>query len=390
MAAPIYGPASKNTGGLGFVSPVSGVFYRACTNGVKLAQALDDLLKKQKSYDLLTSFADFRGSEKNAMDLLPAWDVRIPSEQEQAAFRESFHNDASITSNSKIGRRSRTVALIVHLLRSAETPQQEDTLRIAMAYGRLKETPSPALHGPLRSAWLQWLILQVRQAQRLAMEAIFSWIETRILMAREKDTDTLVASAMESLAKAEEICPATSSLGALSEAVVGDILDIESLIDCACADHSLCIFSLMDKLQKELKEDGFVISYALRVLVICAKYVEVLSGDAEASSALKTGNFERISLQVLFDTMMTWADRPLRAFLTYFIENMILSQHFGVAAMRFDGNKQRLRLAIEEDGLSALVSSPLQPFVGEDRLSMALLLMADCGLISVDDNGMYL
>lgn len=58
-----------------------------------------------------------------------------------------------------------------------------------------------------------------------------------------------------------------------------------------------------------------------------------------------------------------------------------MSQHSGVAASRFDGNRQRLRITIEEDGLTPMVDKCLEPFIGDDRLDMALLLLADCGIV---------
>jgi len=38
-------------------------------------------------------------------------------------------------------------------------------------------------------------------------------------------------------------------------------------------------------------------------------------------------------------------------FLRLLFENLILSQHFAVAARRFDGRTHRLRISIEEEGL---------------------------------------
>ncbi len=57
-----------------------------------------------------------------------------------------------------------------------------------------------------------------------------------------------------------------------------------------------------------------------------------------------------------------------------------------VAARRFDGQTQRLRISIEEDGLEFLAEEPLVPSVTPDRLRTALSLMADCGLIGWDDS----
>jgi hypothetical protein len=71
-------------------------------------------------------------------------------------------------------------------------------------------------------------------------------------------------------------------------------------------------------------------------------------------------------------------------------KRMVISQHFATAVNRFDGQNQRLRLAIEEIGLVPLVGSRWQPTVTEDRLPMLLSLAADCTILGTDGDGGYL
>lgn len=65
---------------------------------------------------------------------------------------------------------------------------------------------------------------------------------------------------------------------------------------------------------------------------------------------------------------------------------LILSQHFTVAARRFNGQKQRLRIILEEGGLEFLADAPMFPSLTHDRLHTALSLMADCGLIDWNES----
>lgn len=67
----------------------------------------------------------------------------------------------------------------------------------------------------------------------------------------------------------------------------------------------------------------------------------------------------------------------------------MISQHFATAVNRFDGQNQRLRLAIEETGLVSLVGSRWAPTVTEDRLPMLLSLAGDCALLDTDGDGRY-
>ena len=75
--------------------------------------------------------------------------------------------------------------------------------------------------------------------------------------------------------------------------------------------------------------------------------------------------------------------------LSHILEAMVISQHFATAVNRFDGQNQRLRLAIEETGLVPLVGNRWEPTVTEDKLSMLLSLAADCHLIGTSADGNY-
>lgn len=397
MAAPTYGPASKNTGGLGFISPVRGVFYKTCGDGIRLAESLDSLLSKQKGYNHLTSIETFMGDQNNAMDLFPVWDVRTPSIKEQKAFLSSFFNENSIGNKSRIGRRSSTISLIMQILKTASRPLSEQEIRVAMSYCKLPDQKKLTLSTLLQTKHLLWLILQVRQAQRLAMECIFSWVEQRIMYFREQNTTPIVKSAISSIQESVEILPAGDTSNQIMIKLFAGINDLSALMNIIDKDTSYCIFNLMQKLENELavmkdakKDKGLLMPYSMRLLFLCAKYVDVLKDNEVLVRFINHGRVERISLRYWSDILQKWGDRPIEDFLRFIIENLILSQHFGVAASRFDGQRQRLRIAIEEEGLVPLVHNPLRPFVGDDRLRMALLLAADCGLISMSEEGFSL
>jgi hypothetical protein len=396
MAAPNYGPSSKDTSGLGFISPVSGIFYKAIGNGIKLAKALDSSLSTLIEYDLLTSFEIFRSEKSTAIKLLQAWDVRTPSKDEQKAFLSSFFDEKSIGTNSRIGRRSSTLGLILHLLKSASEPLSESEIRMAMTYGILPGQKQLDLDICFQTIHLLWLILQVRQGQRLAMECIFSWTEQRIMFFREQTTAQIVKSANLSILKSREILSAGDTSNQIMTKLFTGINDVSELIKTAGRNPMFCIFNLMQQLTDELiikkdekKNAEKLIPYALRMLFLCAKYVDVLKEDEALRGFLNHGGVNRISLRYWYDILQKWGDRPIEDFFRFIIENLILSQHFGVAVSRFDGQRQRLRIAIEEEGLVPLVPHPLKPFVGDDRLKMTLLLATDCGLISMSSEGFY-
>jgi len=388
MAAPTYGPSAKNTGGLGFIAPVSGVFYKVCGNGIRLAEALDELLSKQKNYALLKQIEPASGDENDAKELFPAWNVKTPSPAEQKAFEHSFYDPKKIGTKTKIGQRSATVNLILQLLENADNSLTASELRVAMAYGKLKHKEPLPLPYHIELARLRWLTLQIRQAQRLAMESLFSWTEWRIMSFSEQITDEIVTSALDTIKGSREIFPFADTTNQIRSSMFGDLNNLSDLIAMAKENRMYCIFELTQLLLEQLGSQGkLVVSYAMRILFLCCNYVEVLKQNDDIKPLLAHGRAERISLLHWHNMLVKWGDRSFDEFFRYILENLILSQHFGVAASRFDGNGQRLRIAIEEEGLVPMVPSPLKPFIGEDRLSMALYLMADCGLISSFDKG---
>jgi hypothetical protein len=119
---------------------------------------------------------------------------------------------------------------------------------------------------------------------------------------------------------------------------------------------------LIERLKSELeKTSDKIIPYAIRLLYLCAIYCELLEKYEAVRRQLNQGRVERISLQHWHNTLGKFQDRPNAELWTYVVEHFILSQHFGVAASRFDGNRQRSRIALEEEGLVPLVPQPLKP-----------------------------
>ncbi|MDD2736265.1 MAG: hypothetical protein PHF56_20225 [Desulfuromonadaceae bacterium] len=383
MAAPTYGPASKTTGGLLFLEPVEKDVFRAYGNGVQMAEALEKSLKDAPGYDFLTSLKEFKADENIAKGLFHAWDLRSPSDAEMAAFAVSFYDSQLINSATPLGRRSATVALVLELLQESSDPLAEKDIRIALSYRRLKSKPIMNLSKSLETAWIRWFILQIRQAHRLAFEAIFAWVEDRLIRHKDRDTVVLVDAIMVFLSEHEKIVPQGVNTADISGKLFTGMDTVEDYLDLADTDPDYCIFSIMENIQKSLKTwKSDVVPLALRLLLLCEKLSSLLEQHDDSKKLLGIGEVKRISLKYWQTVFSRFSARPLPELLRFIIENLVLSQHFGVAAFRFDGKKQRLRISVEEEGLVSLISRPLKPFVGEDRLAITLCLLADCGLIT--------
>jgi hypothetical protein len=130
--------------------------------------------------------------------------------------------------------------------------------------------------------------------------------------------------------------------------------------------------------------DDLHVVYALRLLFLCAEYTRHLAGSETIGAELSLGGAERISLRFWLDSLDRSGQLGTKEFVLLLLEQHIISQHLSVAARRYDGGTQRLRISIEEEGLTALTVGVLPLRVTPDRLFTALSLMAECKIIEVD------
>ncbi len=185
----------------------------------------------------------------------------------------------------------------------------------------------------------------------------------------------------------QELVPLASTVAELRVKLVAANETLQSLLGRSLHDAAFSIFHLMDKIREHDKsKDEAQVSYAFRLLFLCAAFEERLFAGGTVDEPLRLGGVERISLHYWRDFLDRSDDTSLRDFVRILLEQHIISQHLSVAARRYDGGTQRLRISIEEEGLVPLVRDPLPLNVTEDRLHSALSLMADCGKIYHDAN----
>ena len=92
---------------------------------------------------------------------------------------------------------------------------------------------------------------------------------------------------------------------------------------------------------------------------------------------LAHGHGRRISLERLADAIEDFSDRPPWDFVLFVLEAFVLAQHFMTAVSRNVDDTQRLRLVLEEEGLTVLAPKPLGFFPTPDRLETGLSLMSE-------------
>jgi hypothetical protein len=382
LAAVQYGPASKTLSGFGFLEPMAGGLYRTCGAGLALAEALEASIGDDAFAAKVLNLGASSATREEASDLLPLWSVKTPSEGERDAFRGVFFDPASIGGSTDLARRSETLELIRRTVAAAAAPLDEVGVRKAITYAHAGEATS--IGGFLELAQRRWLVLQLRQLHRIALECLHGWVERRV--GEAPDTGKLTALIVKELEQAglaergDRLKDVQRRAAPESETVVG-------WMDQASVDPDVCCIDLRTAMVKTLVRDGddAVTAVAMRALLLCATLTNMLAGEGKVEKRrLDRGRAERLSLLHWAGIVRRHAESTPEVFVRHVIEVCILSQHFAVAAGRFDGQRQRLRLTIEEDGLERLAPKPWTPTVTADRLGSALSLMRDCGILDAD------
>jgi hypothetical protein len=384
MAAVQYGPAAKTIDGLGFLDPLplGKSLFITVNEGVELAEALD---LKLRDFTLLDDLGPTVATAEDALELYPAWSIRKPSGREQKIFRRAFFHREAVGEQTPLGRRSTTLRLAIEALESAGRPLSHDEVRVIMFRGEGGRKRLGLVDPKLKRMWLSWVVLQIRQCQRFAMEGLLSWFE-RLLVEGCRDTGAVVQETLKAVEEHEDIFPPDRpdrSLGMIRD----KIPSLDSALRQSAAELYFDPFRLTDGMRQAVKDRSDRLApLCLRSVFFCAAFTMALRSEAQVRPEIERGASDRLSLAYWTDKLLIWGAMELEEFLRHFFEMLILSQHFTVAARRFDGQTQRLRISIEEDGLEFLADAPVIPSLTPDRLYTALSLMADCGLIGWDSS----
>ena len=382
-----YGPSLKVDNGLGFLAQVKPGVFTVTEAGEQLAQGLDASLRGCDRYDELRSLDLLSGSAELADSLYPHWMVNSPSKAEADAFREVLFAPVKAGERNRIGRRSAAISLILSALKQQEKPVTVAELRRHMTLHDFSTQLSDNSFEALLHVQGLWRVLQVRQAQRLAAESLFGWMEGRILGQARNLSSQLVDDLLV-LLKEE------GRASDLPEHWLNDELQLlesakgnaDSYLDAAKSCRELDFFHQMDEISNANAHDrDRAAVLTLKLLILCAELTRELEHDEHCKSYLKVGGATRISLVNWKEFVLGGRELPIKTFLIDMIENYFLSQHFGIAAARYSEGTQRLRITIEEGGLVSMLNSTRnawRPSVTPDRLGSALALMTDSKLVT--------
>lgn len=394
-----YGPSLKDESGLGFLVRHRSGLYGIHAPGVTLAVSLDTCLKRQGAcYEKVASIHDLSCLRDIATAIHNGWSVSSPSAEEKAAFRGVFYcpTELHVLAGQRHwnarARRAAAIELIQFVLADAKRPLTVNEIRRAMAVKELGDKDSLLNRDALISCQELWRVLQLRQAQRLALEALFGWSEKQIWLGTARNSESLV----EVMLSAVTVIENTLSVDDWMVSLLDEYGASENVVGCCLipgfngvSDYDLFIH--VDELLAAIKNsDERVPSVALKILLLVVVAVEAFETSQVASRYLDFGKKARVSLIEWSRLVRAREAQGLRRFLFVLVENYLLSQHFGVAALRTEEGKPRLRLTIEEEGVASLLPSAAaawRPALTPDRLESALSLMSECDLIVRSPSG---
>ncbi|MFS8112043.1 hypothetical protein QD460_10010 [Rhizobium jaguaris] len=240
-------------------------------------------------------------------------------------------------------------------------------------------------------------LLQARQLQRLATEAMLLWLE-RLLsedrigsMFQPKPSEAIIARAHEAAAAADEGY-------ALAETVGDFLLAIEIEGDQAgwpraSADGGNDVVALLASLVEAQRRDITLIpALAARSFAVVRAVANAFEGKAPPdglADALE-GRPDRLPMGLMARRLEAVADRPIQFIWKEVVESWVIGQHVHWSAVRGGDGKKRLRIGLEGDGWLRVRRSPSGVFEPTgDRLQTMLSLGVSCGIFARDGEGRY-
>lgn len=394
LDAALYGPSMKTQNGLGFLYAEGG-FFKVTGAGETLAKAFDANLKRELTayqYAFVASVDDIRIGREVIKGLVAGWLADVPGAAERRAFATQFYRSDEVGQPSPTGIRSAMLSFVV------ETLRENGPSNVAKVRRHMTCSPLPnALreHGHATTfcyAKLAWQMLQTRQAQRLGLEGLFGWVERCLFHLDARSVEDLVSITVDAMKR-------DSAGASIDDGLVRHGYEffrrasapIDELFAYGDEDPARAdLFVNMERVEVAATDkftDSNLALSSIALLLQCAALEEAFRHEPFAAARIDAGPPFRIPLGHWGKVVRNHMDMKLRDFLRKVIETFLISQHLGIAASRTRDERSRMRISIEDRGLTSLLQSGdkvLTTSRTPDRLGTAMALMANCGLISAD------
>lgn len=406
MEAVAYRPSLTN--GLRLLEPKLLGTFRCTPAGLALAEAMDARLRRCSGYEWLCDIENIVAKPSAALQFEEALELGCPSIPEQNAFAARFfpgENEQDIEQADV--NRALAIRLVLRCVDAVCRSQSraggepwtdEDEVRACMARGRAPGGEVIDLSDVVECQ-ATWAVLQIRQLQRLALDALYCIVEAWLDANASSDADTSIKACAEAVG--------VLTTGGLSEGFhdsvrqcVEHIQDLQgsssTLFEAACDspdDDEVDIFKHID----ELRQADFVLDSDGNCPAAASAYVALIACSVEVGNLMNHGAAKAVlrrdrdgcSLLSWMALVSQWADRSPTQFIAHVVTHWVVLRHFQVVADRSRGGdgKNRFRFVVGDHGLERFDSTlglPT-PSVAQDRLRHAMLLSEQCGLLEQRD-----
>ncbi|WP_395738335.1 hypothetical protein [Prosthecobacter sp.] len=386
LAAVQYRPSL--TTGLGLLAREGPDLFKPTDTGEDLAMALHAELSRCTSFDLLCDADAIKATPKEAEAAYEVWNVKETSKAEACLFRSVLYEENSVPAAADLeqvnplARRSAFVRLVIDALTQARQPLDAATLRELLAFGRLSNGSPLRLEAGPRAQSQRWRLLQMRQAQRQAVESLLAWIERMLIDEQICEPNDLWRRA------AEEI----EMDGCVEEAVTACLpAQCRSFEDYSQwlqqgEDEHLSIIAETYVLGHATRAGEQTVNDCLGLLFKLERMLSWITPDSFLSQELaRYSTAHRVPFAKWRNLVRRFGQRSPAELAEQLLKQCVLSQHFAIATQRNEEGKPRLRISVEEEGFRALVDRSWAPQPTPDRLEALLSLMQSCHLLRERD-----
>lgn len=323
--------------------------------------------------------------------------VDAPSEIEMKVFRNLFFDiGGHAASPGSAKRRKGTIDLVRGLL-LREGPSSVDTIR---RYFARHDLPAVNNGDPEQVAISGMLLclLQARQLQRLATEAMLLWLE-RLLsegrigtMYQPKTSEEIIARAHEAAAAGDPVYASSATVGdfLLAIEIEGETIGWPGASSAGTTDAVSMIAELIEAQRRDVTR---VPALAARSFAIVRAVANAFQGRRPPSGLTDgvEGRPDRLPMGLMARRLEAVGARPMRFIWKEIVESWVIGQHVHWSAVRGGDGKKRLRIGLEGDGWMRVRRSSSRGVYEPtgDRLQTMLSLAVSCGLFSRDADGRY-
>lgn len=324
--------------------------------------------------------------------------VDAPSEIEMKVFRNLFYDIGGHAASPRSAKRRKGTVDLVRGLLLREGPSSIDAIRRQFSRYDLPavddgDTEQIAISGMILC------LLQARQLQRLATEAMLLWLERLLSEGRigsafqPKRSQEIVARAHDAAVAGDDVYASSATISdfLLAIEIEGESAGWPAASSTGTTDIASMVTALIEAQRRDITRVPPLAARSFAIVRAVANAFEGRSPPDGLADAIE-GRPDRLPMGLMARRLEAVGDRPRSLIWKEIIESWVIGQHVHWSAVRGGDGKKRLRIGLEGDGWMRVRRSIMRGAYEPtgDRLQTMLSLAVSCGLFSRDADGRYL